>query len=313
MDKKRKVGFATKLLSNRNYLSEVSVEGKTTSKFNFKIGFYDQYAAQIIRSGNCITLLSNTITLNKDTFWNTNFFEDLTRYVFWTFNKSFLLTLQERINTLSLPTLNRCIYLLQENFTPYDTTIEESVDEELQWCLVKNGHLENDPKFNQMYLLDKENRTALFNALKEKITSFETKEDIPKIITEETAANEVKTVLFVEMLKPINNSSEATLDFIISKWTEAEFKLNIFSKVDKSADGKNAHGLNGAIAAMIDFFWKQNYFKEGYNMEEIFKAYFTYSSNYIAKFRTVLSHFREDNYYIEYFNKLKQLKINKMK
>ncbi len=154
-----KVGFATKLLSNRNYLSEVSVEGKTTNKFNFKIGFYDQYAAQIIRCGNCITLLSNTITLNKETFWNTNYFEDLSRYVFWTFNKSFLLTLQERISTLPLPTLNRCIYLLNENFTPYDATVKESFDEELQWCLVKNGHLKQDPKFSQMYELDKNNRT----------------------------------------------------------------------------------------------------------------------------------------------------------
>ena len=60
-----KVGFATKFLSNRNYIKEVSVEGKTTNKFNFSIGFYDQYAAQILRSGNCITLLSNKITITK--------------------------------------------------------------------------------------------------------------------------------------------------------------------------------------------------------------------------------------------------------
>jgi hypothetical protein len=39
MSKQMKVGFATKLLSNRNYIKEVSVEGKTTNKFNFSIGF----------------------------------------------------------------------------------------------------------------------------------------------------------------------------------------------------------------------------------------------------------------------------------
>ena len=88
MGKPLKVGFATKLLSNRNYLKEVSVEGKTTNKFNFKIGYYDQYAAQIIRSGNCITLLSNDISITKETFWNPNHFEDLTRYVFWTLTKA---------------------------------------------------------------------------------------------------------------------------------------------------------------------------------------------------------------------------------
>ncbi len=97
MSKKLKVGFATKLLSNHYYLNEVQVEGKTTSKFNFKIGSNDQYAAQIIRTGNCITLLSNHITLTDDSFWNTNYFEDLTRYVFWTFNKSFLMKLTEKI------------------------------------------------------------------------------------------------------------------------------------------------------------------------------------------------------------------------
>lgn len=145
--KKRKIGFATKLLSNRMYLNEVSVEGKTSHKFNFKIGYYDLYAAQIIRIGNCITLLSNTLVLDKNTFWNTNYFEDLTRYVFWTFNKSFLITVTESINALPTSTLNRCTDLLRENFTPYDDKLEEQADEELYWCLVKNGWLKQDSKF----------------------------------------------------------------------------------------------------------------------------------------------------------------------
>ncbi len=50
MDRKRKVGFAAIFLSNRYFLNEISVEGKTTSKFYFKIAHYDQYAAQIIRT-----------------------------------------------------------------------------------------------------------------------------------------------------------------------------------------------------------------------------------------------------------------------
>ncbi len=308
-----KVGFATKLLSNRNYLSEVSVEGKTTNKFNFKIGFYDQYVAQIIRCGNCITLLSNTITLNKDTFWNTNYFEDLTKYVFWTFNKSFLLTLQEKINTLPLPTLNRCIHLLNENFTPYDSTIEGSVDEELQWCLVKNGHLKQDPKFSQMYELDKGNRTTLLQTLTDKIASLQTPEKEAQLLPPEITTEEDKTTLFVDMLTPTNDSSEETLQFITSKLAEAEFDLNIFSTIAKLPNRKNPYGLNGAIAAMIDFFYQHNYFKKGYSIEEIFKAYSAFTNNYIAKLRTFLSDFRKDNSYIKHFEKLKQLKINKLK
>ncbi len=58
MDRKRKLGFAAIFLSNRYFLNEISVEGKTTSKFYFKIAHYDQYAAQIIRTRNCITLLT---------------------------------------------------------------------------------------------------------------------------------------------------------------------------------------------------------------------------------------------------------------
>jgi len=165
---KRKIGFATKLLSNRMYLNEVSVEGKTSHKFNFKIGYYDLYSAQIIRNGNCITLLSNSIPITKDTFWNTNYFEDMTRYVFWTFNKSFLLKLIDTIDTLIPTTLQRCADLLRQNFTPYDDKLEEQADEELYWCLVKNGWLKKDSKFKKMYSLDIENRTTLLQILSEK-------------------------------------------------------------------------------------------------------------------------------------------------
>lgn len=313
MDKKRKIGFATKFLSSRMYLNEVSVEGKTSNKFNFNIAYYNLYAAQIIRNGNCITLLSNTIPINKEHFWNTNYFEDLTKFVFWTFNKSFRLTLIDSIHNLLPTTLLRCAELLQENFTPYDEKLEEQADEELYWCLVKNGNLKKDPDFDQMYLIDKESRTAILEALRQKIASFETKEDKPAIIPSANTTTEIKATSFADMLRPINGSSQETLDFMISKWAEAEFELNIFSTVAKYANGKNAYGLNGAIAAMIDFFWQYNYFKKGYTMEEVFKAYSAYTGNSIAKLKTFFSTFREDNSYIKHFNKLKQLKINKLK
>ncbi len=161
MDKNRKISFATKLLSNHYYLNEVSVEGKTTSKFNFKIGFNDQYAAQIIRTGNCVTLLSNHISLTDDSFWNINYFEDLTRYVFWTFNKSFLLKLTEKIESIKLLILKRCADLLHENFIPYNEAIQEEPDEELQWCFVKNAFLKKEAKFSKMYILDEQNRSAI--------------------------------------------------------------------------------------------------------------------------------------------------------
>jgi hypothetical protein len=293
-------------------LKEVSVEGKTTNKFNFTIGLYDQYAAQIIRSGNCITLLSNDMTINKDTFWNPNYFEDLTKYVFWTFNKSFQSILIEIIGALSLSVVSRCAKLLQENFTPYHAIPEKSPDEELQWCLVKNGHLKKDPKFEPMYVLDKENRSALLRALSEKITLSKTTAveagDIPK---PETVGE--KAISFLEVLRPLNDNPAETLHFINLKLEEANVEFNLLTKVDKLPNGKNPYGLNGAIAAMIDFFYQHNYFKREYSLEQIFNTYSTYTGNSIAKLRTFLSEFRDDNSYIKHFDKLKRLKINKLK
>ncbi len=168
MDRKRKLGFAAIFLSNRYFLNEISVEGKTTSKFYFKIAHYDQYAAQIMRTGNCITLLTTNISLTEDSFWNTNYFEDLTKFVFWTFNKSFLLKIIEKADSLKLSVLDRCLKLLKENFVPYGKEPDESTDEELLFCFRKNGNLKRDAKFDQMYRLDEENRTAILFAVEKK-------------------------------------------------------------------------------------------------------------------------------------------------
>ncbi len=317
MGKRIKVGFATKLLSNHYYLNEVPVEGKATSKFNFKIGFNDQYAAQIIRTGNCITLLSNPLTVTVDSFWNTNYLEDLTRYVFWTFNKSFLLKLSEKIETLKLPVLKRCTELLLENPIPYAEPSYDHPDEELKWCYVKNGHLKKDPKFSQMYLLDQQNRTAILNAVEKRIAEF------PKpllqplsvekpVVPEDETQPATKTILFLEVLNPINGNPEETLQFIRQKIEKAGFEFNLFSRVPRLEIGKNQYGLNGCIAAMIDHFYQLNYFKKEYTLEQIFKAYLQYSGNSIGKLKRFLSEFRQDKSYIKYAEKLKQLKIKKL-
>jgi hypothetical protein len=164
-----------------------------------------------------------------------------------------------------------------------------------------------------MYALDIENRTTLQQTLSEKIASFRTKEKKSETTQVEIPEPKVEIASFVDMLKPLNNSSQETLDFIIAKLKEAEFEPDLFNKVQKFSNGKNVYGLNGAIAAMIDFFWQHNYFKDGYSIEEIFKAYSAFTNNSIAKLRTFLSDFRKDKSYIKYFEKLKHLKINKMK
>jgi len=98
----KKISYATKYISNRYFLNEVSVEGKKSRKLHFKLGNYDLYAAQIMTIGNCITLLSAPFSISDISFWNINHFEDLAKYVFWTFNQSFLLKLVEQLGITRL-------------------------------------------------------------------------------------------------------------------------------------------------------------------------------------------------------------------
>ncbi len=317
MRKKRKVGFATKLLSNHFYINEIPVEGKHTSKFNFRIGFYDQYVAQIIRTGNCITLLSNNMILTEESFWNTNYFEDLTKYVFWTFNNSFLFKISDKIESLKLPILEHCLKLLEENFVPYGRELNDNSDEELQFCYLKNRNLKRDPKFAQMYFLDEQNRTSILKSIEKRITEFPKPVSQPEIIEEHVLnKDETKTTsdttIFLEVLSPINGTSEETLQFIIETLDEADFGFKLFSRIPRLENGKNPYGLNGCIAAMIEFFYQHNYFKKDYNLEEIFKAYLRYSGNTIGKLKTFISVFRHDNSFIKHSEKLRKLKISKL-
>ena len=100
---KRKVDLPAKLLSNHDYLNEVSVEGKKSSRFNFNIAI--MITLQLKSSGQetASHFLTTKFTITEDSFWNINYFEDLTKYVFWTFNKSFLLKITANIAIIKLP------------------------------------------------------------------------------------------------------------------------------------------------------------------------------------------------------------------
>ena len=227
-----KVDFVTKYLSNKNYLREISVENKTTLKFFYNIGWYEHYAAQIIRAGNCITLLSTNLNLNRDNFWNIHYFEEITRYLFWTFNKSFLLILTEKIETLSLPTLNRCIELLNTNFVPYDSSINDSSnDQEIIWCKVKNENLKGNPKFSNIFTLDKENRTILLEVLIKRMGVLLNLANEKKEILTENTLNGTIPIAFFDMLRPMNGSTAATFQYIRDQTEKANIEFNIFLPV----------------------------------------------------------------------------------
>ncbi len=103
-----------------------------------------------------------------------------------------------------------------------------------------------------MYLLDEKNRSAILKAVEKRIAQFpEVIPDIgtmgPPTVTEPAKAIEI-TILFLEVLRPMNGTAQNTLQFIKDKTEEADFD------VPRLENGKNPYGLNGCMAAMIDFF-----------------------------------------------------------
>jgi len=60
------------------------------------------------------SLLTTPFAITEESFWNINHFEDLAKYVFWTFNKSFLLKIIGRVEGQRLPVLVCCRDLLVE-------------------------------------------------------------------------------------------------------------------------------------------------------------------------------------------------------
>jgi hypothetical protein len=321
MSKNKKIGILTKFLSQRNYISEVSVDGKKNVKFHYKLGFFDLYVSQIIRTGNGISLLTNQMSITGESFWITNHFEDVAKFVFWTFNRSFLLKIIEDIQTKKLPVLTRIHKLLIENPVAYRDPIPEKADEELLFCYRKKESMKKDSKFEQMFSLDQQNRAEFLLAVEKRISEFPSplptpEEDSQAAPTPEESAepqaSPARTILFLEVLRPMDGSPENTLQFIIEKTDQAGFPFKIFQAVPRLENGKNQYGLNGCIAAMIDFFYQLDYFKKEYSLEEIFKAFLQYSGNSIGKLHTFLSEFREDKYFTKFLPKLKNLKINKL-
>ena len=311
---KRKIHWPTKIISNKNYIKEVSIDGKVSNTFNFKTGYYDLYAAQIMRAGNCITLLSSPPVFSLESFRNSNLFEDIARYVFWTFNESYRLQLMEHLSNFSDVELQRCQNLLNKNYIPYEDIGEDNPDEELVWCMVKNSHLRADPKFELMYQKDQQNRQAILNEINKLVELSDTdKAEIVSFGTPFAIDKEPKKQPgFLDMIIPVNGNIENTLSYIESKIIEARFPHNIFHTIKKTKKGANQTGLNSEIAAMVNVFQDKGYFKKEFTFKEIYKSFGIYTKNksgkdYDYSFFVEDYHFKK---YLEYLESLEIININ---
>ncbi|HCN83977.1 MAG TPA: hypothetical protein DIT07_10220, partial [Sphingobacteriaceae bacterium] len=228
-------------------------------------------------------------------------------------NESYRLQLIEHLSGFRKVELQRCQNLLYNNFIPYDGIGEDNPDEELVWCMVKNNHLRGDPKFQLMYQKDRENREAILKEIikmiellpvnKTETVSFETFPTIDKELK--------KPAGFLDMIIPINGSIENTLNYIESKIIEARFPHNIFHSINKTKKGANQTGLNSEIAAMVNVFQDNGYFKQEFTFKDIFKSFGIYTKNQAGKDYDY-SFFVQDYNFKKYLENLKSLKINKI-
>jgi hypothetical protein len=260
--------------------------------------------------------------MTEDNFWKASHFDDFVRYVFWTFKDSFLMQILEKMNSLRPETLLGYSGLLEKNLTPFEGQLPADADEELKWCWVKNSNLKKYETFARMYSLDQHNRRIVLNELKGKIiNAFAAREaefgsatsgaisivsSDKVLLPEEHSSREPG---FLDMLMPMDDSPEKTLQFIIDQTEKAGFKFRLFAPVQRLSVDKNPYGFNGCLAAMIDFFYQHRYFKNEFLLEQVFAAYFAFSGNSIGKFKVFLSEFRHDRSYKEHMAKLKTLKI----
>ncbi|MDQ2862503.1 MAG: hypothetical protein M3R50_02425 [Bacteroidota bacterium] len=310
---KNKIGFFYKYLSSKFYLTEIPVENKKTVLLHWSFWrSHAKDAIKIIRTGSCITLLSDFVPIEAKTFFRLLFFEDYAKYVFWTFNDNFLIDLSGNVLLIDNDNIDSCIKILRLYPVAYDQKLNTGVDEEISYCYRKIASLKKDKKFDKMFGLDLQNRKIVLELLEKRlVTNGKGENDKNGLcpIEPDPAINQPREISFLDMVNPTNGSIENTLSYIETKIIEANFPHNIFHTIKKTKKGINQAGLNSEIAAMVNVFQVKGYFKKGFTFKEIYKSFGIYTKNKSGKDYDY-SFFVEDYNFKKYLQNLKSLEIN---
>ena len=308
---KTKIGFFYKYLSSKFYLTEIPVENKKTILLHwFFGGSIAKDAMKIIRTGSCITLLSDFVPIEAKTFFRLLYFEDYAKYAFWTFNDNFIIDLSRNMLLINDDDTISCVEILRTYTHAFDEKLNTGVDEEISYCYRKFASLRKDKRFEQMFVLDLHNRKVVLDLLENRIQEIENQnEKESPSIEPETTNHKPAEISFLDMLNPINGSIENTLDYIESKIIEAKFPHNIFQTISKTKKGANQTGLNSEIAAMVNVFQDNGYFKREFTFKDIFKSFGIYTKNQAGKDYNY-SFFVEDYNYKKYLENLKSIEID---
>src|SRR5450631_703422 len=110
------ISFFYKLLSSKFYLTEIPVENKRTVLFRSIFGkSVAKDTMKIIRTGSCITLLSDYVPIEARTFFRMLYFEEYAKYAFWTFNGNFIMELSRNIIHIDNDNIDLCIEELRRH------------------------------------------------------------------------------------------------------------------------------------------------------------------------------------------------------
>ena len=305
------IGLYYKSLSSKFYITEIPVENKKTTLFRWLFGVsLARDVMKIIRTGGCITLLSDFVPIDAQSFFRLLYFEDYAKYAFWTFNGHFIIDLSRNILLINDDDIISCVEILKTYPHAFDEKLDTGHDPEISFCYRKYASLRTDKKFDQMFALDVHNRKVLLDLLEKRMEEIKRQNEgeLPSIEPEPTN-HKTAEISFLDMLNPSNGSIENTLEYIESKIIEAGFPHNIFHTIEKSKKGANKTGLNSEIAAMVNVFQDNGYFKREFTFKDIFKSFGIYTKNQAGKDYDY-SFFDQDYNFKKYLANLKSIEID---
>lgn len=304
------IKFSDISVLNKRYVSEINVHENEPNAYRGIMDNTHLFIERILRHGNFISLNDIDYSISENTFWDIEFFEDYCQNLFFTFKKGFVLKLIRRIGLLERSDISYFFITLSSNLIPYQHVFSPGATSYQTFIGRKLKSLNEAGALEEAQRLDKENRNRLLEALQEELKIDKSAQTSPSEYPEE----DYDQLPFTKMLRPKENSRFKTKQIIGDYLLQAGIPFALFSQKPVQRTGKNHNpdGFNGAVAAMIHIFKELNYFEQGLTFPFILDAYLKESGNKIGKLGYFKRHYMDDDYFIQYQNKLRDILPKKL-
>ena len=285
---------------NKNYIIEVPVQVSVHPDSRGILGNHSLFIKNAIARGSCLTLHDISFNLLPDNFWNPDTFEEHCRYIFFTFQNSFLKKITTRLSSYQDSELNFFLETLSQITAPYSDVINHATDPYLFFCGKKLQSLKKSGYLEEAFAIDAENRKLLKATIQNLL-----KNDDPEIKSETLTANNP----FINLLKPFRGAKENTLKQIQRHLDKAELRHDLFKPASKTKGNKNQIGFNAMVAAMITVFKDLEYFEESQSFDTILDAYLEQTGNQIGNLGDFKNNYRNKHLFDKYKRELLELNI----